>query len=161
MRESHCDPITIADGDNVIVTDGAAGLRDIGNTALMGALDVVAEGEKGVGPKRDAGGGCQPVLFFFAGKNRRFFRKNALPGAVREDIVIFVAQVYVDRVVAVRASHGVLKRQAKRRGTLPQIPAISFISGEAGAMDARLLSRADTDRLSVLRVANGIRLGVF
>ena len=49
MGEGHGDAVAIAGLDDVVVADGAAGLGDVGDAALLGALDVVAEGEEGVG----------------------------------------------------------------------------------------------------------------
>ena len=44
----HCDAVFVAGLDDVVVTDGAAALRDVGDAALMRALDVVAEREEGI-----------------------------------------------------------------------------------------------------------------
>ena len=44
----HCDAVLVAGHDDMIVAHGAAGLGDELHTALMGALDIVAEGEEGV-----------------------------------------------------------------------------------------------------------------
>ena len=44
----HCDAVFVAGLDDVVVADGAAALRDVGDAALMRALDVVAEREEGV-----------------------------------------------------------------------------------------------------------------
>jgi len=44
----HCDAVFVAGLDDVVVADGAAALCDVGDAALMRALDVVAEREEGV-----------------------------------------------------------------------------------------------------------------
>lgn len=44
----HCDAVFVAGLDDVVVADGAAALRDVGDAALMRALDVVAEREEGI-----------------------------------------------------------------------------------------------------------------
>ena len=44
---------------------------------------------------------------------------------------------------------------------LTQIPVVSFLPGETGAVNTALLSCADSDRLPVLDVADGVGLGVF
>ena len=48
VGEGHGDAIFVAGLDDVVVADGAATLRDVGDAALMRALDVVAEREEGV-----------------------------------------------------------------------------------------------------------------
>ena len=45
-RERHGNAVLIACHDDMIVTDGAAGFCDVLNSALVSALDVVAEGEE-------------------------------------------------------------------------------------------------------------------
>ena len=49
VGESHSNAVAIAGLDDIVVPNGAAGLGDVGDAALMGALDVVPEGKKGVG----------------------------------------------------------------------------------------------------------------
>lgn len=44
----HCNAVFVAGLDDVVVADGAAALCDVGDAALMRALDVVAEREEGV-----------------------------------------------------------------------------------------------------------------
>ena len=46
--ETHHDAVFVAGVDNIVVTDRAAGLRDEVDAALVGALNIVAEGEEGV-----------------------------------------------------------------------------------------------------------------
>ena len=48
MRHGHGDVVLVTRLDDIVVTDGAAGLGDILHAALVGALDVVAEGEEGI-----------------------------------------------------------------------------------------------------------------
>ena len=50
-REGHGDAILIAGHNNMIVAHRAAGLGDILHTALVGTLDIVAEGEESVATK--------------------------------------------------------------------------------------------------------------
>ena len=45
-REGHRNPILIAGLDHIVISHAAAGLGDELHAALMGALDVVAEGEE-------------------------------------------------------------------------------------------------------------------
>ena len=44
--EGHGDIVFIAGLDHIVITHTATGLGDELHTALMGALDVVAEGEE-------------------------------------------------------------------------------------------------------------------
>ena len=46
--EGHRDAVLVARFDHVVVTHGAASLRDVFHTTLVRPLDVVAEGEEGI-----------------------------------------------------------------------------------------------------------------
>ena len=49
--EGHYHVIFITGCDDILITDGTARLCDILNAALVRTLNVVAEGEEGVGTK--------------------------------------------------------------------------------------------------------------
>ena len=66
--EGHYHVVFIAGCDDIVVTDGTARLCDILNAALVSALNVVAEGEEGVGTKGNAGQLIQPCALFFSCK---------------------------------------------------------------------------------------------
>ena len=48
VGEGHRDAVFVAGLDDIIVADGTAGLCDILHAALVGTLNVVAEGEESV-----------------------------------------------------------------------------------------------------------------
>ena len=80
VGHSHRHAVFVSGLDDVVVADGAAGLGDVLHAALAGALDVVAEGEEGVGAEADIVLGLfEPGLFFLPGENGRFLGKDALP----------------------------------------------------------------------------------
>ena len=76
-RHSHV--VFVTGLDDIVVADGTASLGDVGDTAFVGALDVVAEGEEGVRAKGDASLGSQPGLFFLRGEYGWFFGEDPLP----------------------------------------------------------------------------------
>ena len=45
--EGHGDAVLVAGINDLLVTDGTAGLHDGGHAGAAGTLDVVAEGEEG------------------------------------------------------------------------------------------------------------------
>ena len=77
--EGHYHVIFITGCDYILITDGTARLCDILNAALVSALNVVAEGEEGIGTKGNAGQLIQPCAFFFSRKNGRLLCENLLP----------------------------------------------------------------------------------
>ena len=63
--------ILIADLDDIIVTDRAAWLGNVFNTALMGSFDVVSKGEEGIGAQGHILHLIQPCPLLFSCEYRR------------------------------------------------------------------------------------------
>ena len=74
---------------------------------------------------------------------------------------MLVADIDVDRVVAVGAADAVHKLEAQDLGVLAQEPGVGLVAGKARAVDAALLSGAHADGLAVLYVAHGVGLRVL
>ncbi len=74
---------------------------------------------------------------------------------------MLLTDVHVNGVVAVRAANALLKRQIQHLLVLAQIPDIRLVARKTRAVDAALLAGADADGLTVLRIADGVRLRVF
>ncbi len=47
-RKAHYDAVLVAGLDNIVISDGAAGLSDELYAALMGSLNIVTKGEESV-----------------------------------------------------------------------------------------------------------------
>ena len=56
--ESHDHVVFVALLDHQIIPDGAAGLGDVADAGGLGPLDVVGEGEEGIGTQGHAGDGA-------------------------------------------------------------------------------------------------------
>src|SRR5690242_1408175 len=107
----------------------------------MGAIDVVAEGNESIGYQRHATQLVQPVALLLIGESRRDRRKAGAP-AFLFGVCEIVAQVLVDRVVAVYAIDARAKGERQDRWMLAQPPAIGFVGSQPCAVDARLLACA-------------------
>ena len=127
----------------------------------MCPLYVVAEGEEGVASHRDVRVLLDPLKPFLAREGCGPGREELLPLSVSQHVVRVVAGVHVNRVVAVGPLDSVHEWQLKHAGALAQPPLVGLVPGQAGAVDAALLSRAYSDGLPVLDVADGVGLGVF
>ena len=55
VSEGHGHIVFVAGLDDIVVTDAAAGLCDVLHATLVGALDVVAEGEESIGAQAYVG----------------------------------------------------------------------------------------------------------
>ena len=127
----------------------------------MRALHVVAKREERVGAQGHAGLRGDPGGLLFAGQDLGLLGKPLLPLAVAQDVVVLVADIDVDRVVAVGAADAVHKLEAQDLGVLAQEPGVGLVAGKARAVDAALLSGAHADGLAVLYVAHGVGLRVL
>lgn len=145
----HGDTVLVAGGDDMVVTYRAAGLCDIGYTALVGAFDVVAEGEEGVRAQRYAGQCVQPGTFLFACQHFRLLGEELLPYAVGQYVVVVVTDVYVDGVVTVGAADFLYPGQVQYLRVLAQVPDVGLVSCQTGTVDAALLAGSDADGLSI------------
>ena len=72
----HGDAVLVAGHNNMVVTDRAASLCNELYTALVGTLDVVAEGEEGVRAQRHLGILGNPLLLLSHGQHLRLLGKN-------------------------------------------------------------------------------------
>ena len=65
--ECHCYAVLVARLDDIVVANRAPGLRYVLHTALVGALNVVAEGEEGVAAQGHARVAGNPFGLLLAG----------------------------------------------------------------------------------------------
>ena len=157
----HGDVVFIARFDDIVIADGAAGLGDVVDTAAMSPFDVVTEGEESIAAQGDAVELGNPGFLFFPCERFRFFREQILPDAVGQDVFVIIRDVDVDSVVTVRAADIVAERQIQDFRILAEPPDIGFVTSQARAVDAGLLTGADADGHAVFDVADRVGLSVF
>ena len=146
----------------MVVAHRAAGLCDILHAALVGPLDVVAEGEEGVAAQCHVRVLCYPCFLLFPCQHLRLAGEELLPGPVAQHVVVLVFRdIHVDGVVAVGTPYALLEGQAHHLRVLAQPPDVGLVARQSGAVYAALLSGADADGLSVLHVADAVRLRIF
>ena len=159
--EGHDHIVLVAGLDDVVVTDTATRLCDILHATLVCALDVVAEGEESIGAQAYVGVLGDPFLLLLTCEDRRLLGEELLPGAFAQHVVVLLAEVYVDGVVAVGAADARLERQVENLRALAQPPFIGLVAGETCAVDTALLTGTDADSLSVLDIADAVALCIF
>ena len=71
----------------MVVAKGATGLCHIGHAAAVSTLNVIAEGEEGVGPQGHTGVLSDPSAFFFRGERRGTLGEELLPCTFGQYIV--------------------------------------------------------------------------
>ncbi len=147
--------------DDSVVTNRSARLCDVLNSALVRALNVVAERGRRHRNQGYALHLVEPCTFLFSCEDFRFYFEDLLPCAVCENIHVLLADVNVDRIVTVCAADAVYELQIQHLRALTQKPVVGFLSGKTGAVHTGLLACADTDGLTVFDEANGVGLGIF
>ena len=160
-REGHGNAVFVAGLDDIVVANAAAGLCNVFHATLVGTLDVVAEGEEGIGTETYLRVLGNPRFLFLAGEGFGLCLEELLPGAVAENIIVVVGDIYIDGVVTVGTADIVDKGEVHHFRMLAEPPDVGFVTGQAGAVDTALLSGTDTDGLSVLHVADGVGLRIF
>ena len=104
---------------------------------------------------------CQPCLLFFLGEHFRLYLECILPCTFCQHVHIFIRNVHVNCIVTIRTANTVYELQAHNLGMLTQPPDVCLIAGKTCAVDTGLLSGTDTDCLTVLNIAYGVRLGIL
>ncbi len=95
------------------------------------------------------------------GQGFGLLRKCLAPDIIADDIFRCFAQININGVVAVGFGNIVAERQIQHFRHMAQLPVVGFLSGKPRAVNAALLSGADTDNLAVLYIANAVGLCVF
>ena len=106
----HGDAVFVACINDMVVANGASGLRYVRYTAFVRALNVVTKGEEGVAAQGHLLVLGYPCLLFISGERCRFGGEELLPNAVLQQIFIFVTDVQVNRVVAIGAANVFFER---------------------------------------------------
>ena len=82
--EGHGDVVLVTGHDDMVVADGATGLGDVLDPTLVGTLDIVAEGEEGVGAEGYAGVLGNPGALLFQGQHGGLLGEELLPDSSSE-----------------------------------------------------------------------------
>ena len=151
--EAHRHAVSVGSLDDIVIADASARFRNILDSALSCALDIVTEWEESVGTDRDSALSGDPRRFLLRSEDFGLDLENRLPGTLAQDIVMLIGNIYVDSVVSVWAADAVYKLKAEYFRMLAEIPGVSLGSCKTCAMDPALLACAYADRLSVLYVA--------
>ena len=159
--EAHSNAVLVAAFDYVVITNGSAGFCDVGNAGSARTFDVVAEGEECVGSQSHAGDAVKVSLLFFLGQFFRTGGEVILPYIVAQNVFALIGDVNIDDIVTVGSAESGQEGESQYLGMTAEVPDVSLVAGQSGAVDSGLLTCAYTDRLTVNGEAYGIGLGVL
>ena len=89
-RKRHCDTILVASLDHVVIAYRAAGLGNKLHTALMGALDIVTEGEEGIRTESYLRVLGDPRFLLFHRQHLGLLLEELLSGTVTKHVIVLV-----------------------------------------------------------------------
>ena len=102
--EGHNNAVFVALLDDQVIPDGAAGLGNIADTGGIGPLDVIREGEEGIGAQRNATDGIQVGPLVLGCEPVGLLREVVLPDALGADILFVAVDVAVNDVIPARTA---------------------------------------------------------
>jgi hypothetical protein len=124
-------------------------------------MHIVREREKRVTGARHPIQLRRPLRLLLHAERLHRALEQALPLRLLAALEHLPAHEQVDRVRLLRALDALLERQREDARVVPQPPDVGLAPGEARAVDARLLARAEADERAVLCVRDAVGLGVL
>ena len=100
-RERHSDAVLVAGLDDLIVTNGSAGLTNIGHAAPARALYIVTEREECIRCECHSGDGREICALLLAGEGLGASGEVVLPYVITENVLGIVRDIYIDTVISV------------------------------------------------------------
>jgi hypothetical protein len=143
VREN--DPVLVCRLDTLFVHDTPRRRSEVPHATLTGAMDVVREREEGIAGAGNAVQLLGMLRTFLGTERRRDLVKQALPVCFFAAFQYFAANEKVYRVRLVRTLDSFLERECKHALVVAQPPVVGFGACEPRAVDARLLSSAQSD----------------
>jgi hypothetical protein len=165
----NVDTVRLVDGlDDLVIHDRSVGGSKVSNSRASRPPDVVREGEERVRTQRhlalDLG---KPLLFLLSGERSRDLTRfeERLPLLALASSLLGVEDLAgnedVGTVRAVGALDALAPLEGEDTGVVAEPPSVGLGTGEAGAVDAGLLTGSDTDRSSVVSEADRVGLSVL
>ena len=143
--EAHDHIVPVTGFDDRVVPDGAAGLGDVADAAAEGPLDIVGEGEEGVGAQGHAPDPAQIFALLLRGEGLGPAGEEALPHALGADVLLVPVDVAVDGVVPVRAAQLGTEGQIQDLVRLPQEPGVGLGAGQQSRIHCTRLAGTKAD----------------
>lgn len=157
----HGNSIFVTSIDNVIIAYGTSGLCNVLPPAFMCAFYVVAKWKKSVRPQWNSFHCIRIRVFLHASVLPGFSVKNCCqtPSANTSS---WSSLIYTSIVLS-RSARRIFfyPWQVHYFRVLAQIPDVSLVACQSGAMDTALLSGTDTDSLTVFHITYRITLCIF
>lgn len=145
------DAIVVGRLDALGVHDGTAGSGQELNTALANSVDIVGEGEEGVGRTGDSLQFLHVGLLLLLGKGGGDLVEQALPlrPLARVGLENVASDKEVDGVGLVGTLGSLFEGKGEHSRVVTQPPVVGLFTGQSGAVNSRLLSGSETNDRTV------------
>lgn len=153
--------VRVGSSNDEVILDGSAGGSNVLDTGLLGALDVVGEGEEGVGRDDDILELLHVGSTLLGSEDSRDGVELGLPGSTLLTLANLVENIEVDGVRLVSALGLLLELKVQDLGVVAQPPVVGLVTGKTGAVDTGLLAGTEADDHSVLGVTDRVGLGIL
>jgi DNA helicase HerA-like ATPase len=160
---SKDDTIVIGSLNTLGVHDTASrGSQEL-NTRLPYPVNVVREGEEGVGRTSDTLELVHVSLLFLLGKRSRDFVEQAVPLRLLTGVGLesLSSDEEIDSVGLVSTLGSLLERKSEHTRVVTQPPVVSLLSGQSGTVNSGLLTSTETNDGTVQSVTDRVGLSVL
>jgi len=154
--ECHYHTVSVTGLDNEIVTDRAARLCYVGNTASLCSLNIVSKREERIRANGNACDRIEILSCLTVGKRLGTGGKILLPVALCTNVLLVLIDISVSNIISVGTGNCGKERKGENLFMLAEMPGISLGSCETGAVNSRLLTCPNAYSLSLICIANGI-----
>ena len=107
--ERHCHSIFVTCFDHCVISHRATWLCDKFHAALMCAFDVITEREECIRSECYIGKLIESCTFLFFCEDCRLLCEYVLPCSICQNIHVFVADINIDRIVALCSADGIFE----------------------------------------------------
>ena len=124
---NHGHTIGVSSDSHTFILNRATGLGDVLDTILGSLINVITEGEEGIGDKRDVVHGLDESVLLLLGERFRDDLKESLPLLIFDfsEVTFNVTHASIHTVLLL---HTLLELQAQDLGMLTEIPQSSLAS---------------------------------
>lgn len=153
--------VGISSSNDEVILDGSGGSSNVLDTGLLGTVDVVGEGEEGVGGDDDILELLHVGSTLLGSESSGDGLELCLPGSTLLTLANLVENVEVNGVGLVSTLGLLLEVKVQDLGVVAQPPVVGLVTSKTGAVDTGLLAGTETDDHSVLGVADRVGLGIL
>lgn len=149
--------------NTLLVHNTSTGGREVGSTTPLRSVNIVGEGEEGVGSTSDTSQLLHVLFPFFFGQRLGHGLEQALPLSTLTTLGLkrLTGDEQVNGIGLVGSLSTFLEGQREDTRVVSKPPVVSLVTSETSAVDTRLLAGTKTDDGAVESITDRVGLGVL